>query len=124
MHRGSEISANFATKLDTKQRNMERILSKREYQFIEEFIALIKKYNLFFSTNDKGEIELSVCDGKYTSMSDFLYPPIQLGDGFDETELYEIKKLTDKRIIQIAKDYLPEDLIAKHLKQPNSEQKS
>lgn len=102
---------------------MERILSKMEYQFIEEFIVLIKKYNLFFSTDDKGEIELTVTKDVKDSLNNFLYPPIQLGDCFDKTELYEMLKLTDERIIQIAKDYLPEDLIAKHLKQPNEKQK-
>ena len=39
---------------------MIKVLTETEYKFLKEFIALIEKYNLLFTTDEKGEIEVTV----------------------------------------------------------------
>lgn len=94
---------------------MERILTKKEYKFVIDLIELIKKYGILFSTNDKGNIVILVHEKKGDSRPDFLTPSIELGDCFDETELYEILNQTNERIRQIAEEYKSEEIFAQHL---------
>lgn len=89
---------------------MKRILTKKEYYFIKEFIDLIQKYNILFSTNEKGDIKIYTHEKVEDCKSDFLEPPIELGDCFDETELYEILNQTEERIKQIAEEYKSEEI--------------
>lgn len=97
---------------------MERILTKREYKFVTEFIELMDKYSVLFSTNEKGHIEIIVQEN-YGDVVDneFLNPFLELKDCFDHNELLDVLKQTDERIKQIALDYLPKDLFDKYVSQ-------
>ena len=94
---------------------MERILTKKEYKFVIDLIELIKKYGILFSTNDKGNIVILVHEKEGDARPDFLTPSIELGDCFDETELYEILDQTNERIRQIAEEYKSEEIFTQHL---------
>lgn len=94
---------------------MERILTKKEYAFVKEFIGLIKKYGILFSTDKEGKIIIIVHEKEGDIRPDFLKPSIELADCFDETELYEILNQTDERIKQIAEDYKSEKIFTQHL---------
>ena len=87
---------------------MIKVLTETEYKFLKEFIALIEKYNLLFTTDEKGEIEVTVHRQQLATEtnqnSDLLHTPIHLGDCFDETELNYILDQTDERIKQIAEE--------------------
>lgn len=97
---------------------MERILTKKEYKFVTEFIELMEKYGVLFSTNEKGHIEIIVHE-RYGEIveNEFVNPFLELGDCFDQTELHKILEQTDERIKQIALDYLPEELFNKYVSQ-------
>lgn len=94
---------------------MERILTKKEYSFVKEFIELIRKYGILFSTDNEGKIVITIHEKEGDNRTDFLTPPIELGDCFDETELYEILNQTDERIKQIAEEYKSEEIFTQHL---------
>ena len=63
---------------------MIKVLTEIEYKFLKEFIALIEKYNLLFTTDEKGEIEVTVHRQQLATEtnqnSDLLHTPIHLGD--------------------------------------------
>lgn len=98
-----------------KQKTMERILTKKEYSFVKEFIELIKKYGILFSTDKEGKIVIVIYEKEGDNRPDFLTPSIELGDCFDETELYEILNQTNERIKLIAEDYKSEEIFIQHL---------
>ena len=101
---------------------MIKVLTEIEYKFLKEFIALIEKYNLLFTTDEKGEIEVTVHRQQLATEtnqnSDLLHTPIHLGDCFDETELNYILDQTDERIKQIAEEYQSEAVSYTHLTLP------
>ena len=94
---------------------MERILTIKEYKFVKEFIELILKHGILFSTNQEGKIVVIIHEKEGDNRPDFLTPAIELGDCFDETELYEILNQTNERIKQIAEDYKSEEIFTQHL---------
>ena len=98
-----------------KQKTMERILTIKEYKFVKEFIELIRKHGILFSTNQEGKIVVIIHEKEGDNRPDFLTPAIELGDCFDETELYEILNQTNERIKQIAEDYKSEEIFTQHL---------
>lgn len=102
---------------------MIKVLTETEYKFLKEFIALIEKYNLLFTTDEKGEIEVTVHRQQLATEtnqnSDLLHTPIHLGDCFDETELNYILDQTDERIKQIAEEYQSEEIFTQHLSKNN-----
>ena len=102
---------------------MIKVLTEIEYKFLKEFIALIEKYNLLFTTDEKGEIEVTVHRQQLTTEtnqnSDLLHTPIHLGDCFDETELNYILDQTDERIKQIAEEYQSKEIFTQHLSKNN-----
>ena len=89
---------------------MIKVLTETEYKFLKEFIALIEKYNLLFTTDEKGEIEVTVHRQQLATEtnqnSDLLHTPIHLGDCFDETELNYILDQTDERIKQMYRNMI------------------
>lgn len=109
-----KINANFAAK-KTKQEIMKRILTKKEYEFVKDFIVLIKKYKLLFSANEAGHIVIIVNEKEEDGRDTFLRPSIELGDCFDETELNEILSQTEERIKQIAEEFKSEDIFINHI---------
>ena len=102
---------------------MIKVLTETEYKFLKEFIALIEKYNLLFTTDEKGEIEVTVHRQQLATEtnqnSDLLHTPIHLGVCFDETELNYILDQTDERIKQIAEEYQSEEIFTQHLSKNN-----
>lgn len=98
---------------------MIKVLTEIEYKFLNEFIDLIKKYNVLFTIGDNGEMEVTVNrDQTATEVSvsnELLYIPIHLGDCFDETELNHILELTDERVKQIAEEYQAEKVFTQHI---------
>lgn len=98
---------------------MIKILTETEYKFLKEFIALIEKYNLLFTTDEKGEIEVTVhrqqLATETSQNSELLHTPIHLRDCFDETELNYILDQTDERIKQIAAEYQTEKIFTQHM---------
>ena len=97
---------------------MIKVLTETEYKFLKEFIALIEKYNLLFTTDEKGEIEVTVHRQQLATEtnqnSDLLHTPIH-----DETELNYILDQTDERIKQIAEEYQSEEIFTQHLSKNN-----
>ena len=97
---------------------MIKVLTETEYKFLKEFIALIEKYNLLFTTDEKGEIEVTVHRQQLATEtnqnSDLLHTPIHLGDCFDETELNYILDQTE-----IAEEYQSEEIFTQHLSKNN-----
>ena len=93
---------------------MIKVLTETEYKFLKEFIALIEKYNLLFTTDEKGEIEVTVHRQQLATETNQ-----NLGDCFDETELNYILDQTDERIKQIAEEYQSEEIFTQHLSKNN-----
>lgn len=102
---------------------MIKVLTEVEYQFLKEFTALIEKYSLLFTTDEKREIEVTVHKNKVAAEAgnapDLVYTPIHLGECFDETELNYILSQTDERIKQIAEEYKAEAAFARHTAKKN-----
>jgi hypothetical protein len=102
---------------------MIKVLTEIEYKFLNEFIDLIKRYNVLFTTDEKGEVEVTVNRNQTSTNIDvndeLLYIPIHLGACFDETELNQILDLTDERIKQIAEEYQSEEIFTQHLSKNN-----
>lgn len=94
---------------------MERILTIKEYNFVKEFIGLIEKYNIMFSTDGKARIEIIVQEKEGDLRTSFLKPPLRLGDCFDQIELYEVLNQTEERIKHIAEEYKSEEIFTQHL---------
>ena len=95
---------------------MIKVLTETEYKFLKEFIALIEKYNLLFTTDEKGEIEVTVHRQQLATEtnqnSDLLHTPIHLGlFRRNRTKLHIRsnwwKNKTDSRRISVRRDIHP-----------------
>lgn len=79
---------------------MIRILTKKEAQFLEELSALIEKYDVLFSTEKQGEINITVYEGEEDNI-DGIRTSIFFKTNFDESDIKDLLEKTKDSLKQL-----------------------
>lgn len=79
---------------------MIRILTKKESEFLEELSVLIEKYDVLFSTEKQGEINITVYDGDEDKI-DLIRTSIFFKTNFDESDIKDLLEKTKESLKQL-----------------------
>lgn len=85
---------------------MIKILTNKGHRFLTEFSALLEKYNVLFTMNKQGEIDITIFEGNEGNedKTDITRTSIHFQNDFDENDIKDLLEENQKLILLLIEE--------------------
>lgn len=82
---------------------MIRLLTNKEQRFLTELTVLLEKYNVLFTMNKQGEIDITIFEGN-EDKTDITRTSIHFQNDFDENDIKDLLEENQKLILLLIEE--------------------